>query len=148
MEVPGQQRPTVRQFERSQEVVATALDLVRRLGEPIWVPAAWPPEVGGPDHILLLAPMRSRRTDYQLRGFNEEGHILIVHGHFRSPGNLESGLVPVDGERFETLTRPSDQPPHVVIRTPTIDVHISGRALSPHAALALGRELIEVSADG
>ena len=45
-------------------------------------------------------------------------------------GHLESGLLPVEGEQFVTLTRPADQPPHVVVRAPVWDVHVTG-SVSP-----------------
>ena len=71
---------------------------------------------------------------------------MVVHGHRRQPGNLESGLRSLEGERFEILTRPDDQPVHMVVRAPVFDVHVSGDALSYQAALRLVRGLVEIAA--
>ena len=81
--------------------------------------------------------------DYQLRSITG-GELLVVHGHRGRPGNLESGLRPLVGERFETLTRPADQDPHIVVRAPKWDVHVSG-SVTLDTALAVARSLLESS---
>jgi hypothetical protein len=65
------------------------------------------------------------RSAYQLRSMTD-GRLLLVSGHRRRPGHLESGLIPLEGEQFVTLTRAADQPPHIVVRAPVWDVHVMG----------------------
>jgi hypothetical protein len=87
----------------------------------------------------------SRRRHYQLRGVDAEDRLLVVIGNWFIPGsNLESGLRPVEGERFETWSRPMDQPPHVVVRIPPLDVHVSG-SVPVDIAMNVARDLVEVT---
>jgi hypothetical protein len=95
---------------------------------------------------MLHPGVDRNRHGYQLRGFDKVGSLLVVHGHRRQAGNLESGLRSLEGERFETLARPDDQPVHMVVRTPVFDVYVSGDALSYEATLSLVRGLVEVAA--
>jgi len=60
---------------------------------------------------------------------------------------LESGLLPVEGEQFVTLTRPADQPPHIVVRAPVWDVHVTG-SVTPDMAVAVARSLVQLSVTG
>ena len=136
-----------RHFVWGQEVVTSATTLALRLGESVWVPSEWPRSVGGPECVVMLYPGGdSNWHGYQLRGLDKVGRLLVVHGHHRQPGNLEFGLRSLEGERFEILTRPDDQPVHMVVRVPVFDVHVSGDALSYQATLSLVRGLVEVAA--
>jgi hypothetical protein len=60
---------------------------------------------------------------------------------------LESGLIPLEGEQFVTLTRTADQPPHIVVRAPVWDVHVMG-SVTPDMALFVARSLRQVSVTG
>lgn len=136
-----------RHVEWGQESVTSVEELAVQLGEAVWVPVEWPPTVAGPEILVMRFPGADRSRDaYHLRGLDQAGRLLIVHGHRRQGGNLESGLRPVPGERFETLARAEDQPPHVVVRLPVFDVHVSGDALSHEATLGFARNLVEVAA--
>jgi hypothetical protein len=126
--------------------VESAVQLASQLDEPVWVPSQWPASVSGPEYVLMLHPADGRRNGYQLRGFDEGGRLLIVHGHRRQPGHLESGLLAIEGELFVTLARPEGQPVHIVIRAPVFDVHVSGEALPYQKALSLSRDLVKVGA--
>jgi hypothetical protein len=117
----------------------------------VWVPAKWPVDLNPPEYLLMLSPTDSDadnlRFHYQLRSITD-GRLLLVSSHRRRQGeHLESGLLPVEGEQFVTLTRPAGQPPHVVVRAPVWDVHITG-SVSPDMALAVARSLVQVSVPG
>jgi hypothetical protein len=135
-------------IEWGQVVVASTTELARRLDEPVWVPDEWPAAVGGPEYVVLLFPGGDeRRNDYQLRGHDDLGRLLLVHGHRRQPGiHLESGLLMLESEPFVTLSRPEDQPVHMVVRTTIFDVHVSGDVLPYQDALSLAQGLIIVIA--
>ncbi len=45
---------------------------------------------------------------------------------------------------FVTLTGPAGQPPHVVVRAPVWDVHVTG-SVSPDMPQAVARSLVQVS---
>ncbi len=147
------ERPTISGFQYREEPLASELDLANRLGEPVWVPAEWPVDLNPPEYHLMLPPTDSDshdlRSHYQLRSITD-GHLLLVSSHRRRQGeHLESGLLPVDGEQFVTLTRPADQPPHVVVRAPVWDVHVIGSgSVSPDLALSVARSLVQVSGTG
>jgi len=143
------ERPTITGFQYLEEPVASELDLGNRLGEPVWVPAQWPVDLNCPEHLLMLVPGQDAhdvRSHYQLRSMTD-GRLLVVAGHRRRPGHLESGLVLLEGERFVTLTRAAGQPPHVVVRAPVWDVHVTG-SVSPDLALSVARNLVQVSVTG
>ena len=57
------------------------------------------------------------RSHYQLRSMTD-GRLLLVSGHRRWPGHLESSLLPLEGEQLVILTRAADQPPQIVVRAP------------------------------
>jgi len=138
-------------FQYREERLASELDLANRLGEPVWVPAQWPVDLNPPEYILMLPPTDSDahdlRSHYQLRSITD-GHLLLVSSHRRRQGeHLESGLLPVERERFVTLTRPAGQPPHIVVRAPAWDVHVTG-SVTPDMALAVARSLVQVSVTG
>ena len=145
------ERPTITGFQYREEPLASELDLANRLGEPVWVPAEWPVDLNLPEYHLMLPPTDSDaydlRSHYQLRS-RTDGQLLLVSGNRRRQGqHLESGLLPVEGEQFVTLTRPAGQPPHVVVRAPVWDVHVTG-SVSPGMALAVARTLVQVSVTG
>ena len=96
-----------------------------------------------PPHIESGDSANDFRAHYQLRSLTD-GELLVVSGHRRRPGNLESGLLELEGEPFETWTRPADQAPHIVVRPPVWDVHVSGSA-TLDTALSVARSLIEVA---
>ena len=142
-------RPTVTgPVEWAQQVVGSVEQLAVRVGTAVWVPGAWPPSVSGPEIVYMRSPGADRERDgYHLRGLDETERLLVISGYRRRPGaRLESRLAAVEGMPFETLSRPDGQPPHVVVRTPVLDVHISGDALSRASALDLARGLILVQA--
>jgi hypothetical protein len=60
-----------------------------------------------------------------------------------SPGcnTLERSLLPLAGERFKTLARPADQPPHIVVRAAVWDVHVIG-SVTPDMVLSVARSLV------
>jgi len=144
------ERPTITGFQYREEPLASELDLANRLGEPVWVPAEWPVDLNPPEYLLMLPPTDSDahdlRSHYQLRSMTD-GQLLVVSGHRWRQGHLESGLLPVEGEQFVTLTRPTDQPPHIVVRAPVWDVHVIG-SVTPDMALAIARSLVQVSVTG
>ena len=141
------ERPTVTGFQYREEPVDTEIELANRLGEPVWVPAQWPVDLDPPEYLLMFPPTgrdaHDLRSHYQLRS-TTDGRLLVVSGHRRRPGHLESGLVPLEGERFETLTLAADQPPHIVVRAPVWDVHVMGSVTSD-VALFVARSLGQVS---
>ena len=139
--------PTVTVFEFREGPVASEADLADRLGEPVWVPAGWPVDLSPPEILLMLAPPGQShgdtyhlRSHYQLRSMTDD-QLLVVSGHRRRPGNLESGLRPLEGERFETLTRPADQRPHIDVLAPVWDVHVMG-SVTTDMALSVARSLV------
>jgi hypothetical protein len=83
------------------------------------------------------------RSHYLLRSTTDE-ELLVVSGHRQRPGNLESGLLPLEREKFETWTRPADQEPHIVVRLPVWDVHVAG-SVTLDMALSVARSLIQVA---
>lgn len=142
--------PTVSGFQFREDPVASEVDLADRLGEPIWVPAEWPVRHNPPELLVMLPrhfesgdSANDFRAHYQLRSLTA-GELLVVSGHRRRPGNLESGLLALEGETFETWTRPADQAPHIVVRAPVWDVHVSG-SVTLDTALSVARSLIEVA---
>jgi hypothetical protein len=141
------ERPTIRVFQYQEDPVGSQVDLATRFGEAVWVPAEWPAGHNPPEVLVLVVPDGGwGYDDYQLRSITE-GELLVVHGHRRRPGNLgnlESGLLSLEGERFETLSRPADQSPHIVVRTPKWDVHVSG-SVTVETALAVARSLVRVA---
>ena len=113
--------------------------------------AQWPVDLDAPEYQLMLPPTgrdaHDLRSHYQLRSITG-GRLLLVSGHRRQQGqHLESGLLPEEGEQFVTLTRPAGQPPHVVVRAPVWDVHVTG-SVNPDMALAVARSLVQVSVTG
>ena len=145
--------PTVTGFQFREEPVASEADLADRLGEAVWVPAEWPVDLNPPEILLMLPPPGQSHDDtyhlrshYQLRSMTD-GQLLVVSGHRRRPGHLESGLRPLEGERFETLTRPADQRPHIVVLAPVWDVHVTG-SVTADMALSVARSLVPVSMTG
>src|SRR5580704_6842344 len=86
------------------------------------------------------------RSHYQLRSITD-GRLLLVSGHRRQQGHLESGLIPLEGDQFVTLTRAADQPPHIVVRAPVWDVHVTG-SITSDTALFIARRLRLVSVTG
>ena len=145
--------PTVTGFQFREEPVASEADLADRLGEAVWVPAEWPADQNPPEIMLMLPPAGQSQNDtqhlrshYQLRSITD-GQLLVVTGHRRRPGNLESGLRPLEGEQFETLTRPPDKRPHIVVRAPVWDVHVTG-SVTTDMALTVARSLVPVSMTG
>jgi len=145
--------PTVTGFQFREEPVASEADLADRLGDAVWVPAEWPPDQNPPEILLMLPPpgqsqddTHDLRSHYQLRSMTD-GQLLVVSGHRRRPGNLESGLRPLEGELFETLTRPPDQRPHIVVRAPVWDVHVTG-SVTTDMALSVARSIVLVSMTG
>src|ERR1700733_1042476 len=144
------ERPTITGFQYREEPLASELDLANWFGEPVWVPAQWPVDVTSPAYLLMLHPTgqdaHDLRSHYQLRSITDD-RLLVVSGHRRRPGHLESGLVPLDGEQFVTMTRGADQPPHIVVRAPVWDVHVIG-SVTPDTALFVARSLRQVSATG
>ena len=144
------EQPTITGFQYHEEPVASELDLANWFGEPVWAPAQWPVDLNPPEYLLMLPPTDSDahdlRSHYQLRSITDD-HLLVVLGHRRQQGHLESGLLPVEGEQFVTLTRPADQPPHIVVRAPVWDVHVIG-SVSPDMALFVARSLRQVSVTG
>lgn len=125
-----------------------------RLGEAVLVPAEWPADLPAPEVLLMLPPLGQSHDDstyhlrshYQLRSMTD-ARLLVVSGHRRRPGNLESDLLLLEGERFETLTRPADQRPHIVVRAPVWDVHVTG-SVTTDKALSVARSLVAVSMTG
>ena len=145
--------PTVTGFQFREEQVASVADLADRFGEPVWVPAEWPVDLNPPQILLMLPPPGQShgdtyhlRSHYQLRSMTD-GQLLVVSGHRRRPGNLESGLRPLEGEGFETLARPADQRPHIVVRAPVWDVHVMG-SVTVDMALFVARSLVPVTMTG
>lgn len=117
--------PTIRGFQFQEESVASEIDLAARFGEPLWVPAEWPASHNPPEFLVLRPPPGESEDDnvrpsYQLRSVTD-GTLLVVHGSRRRPGNLESGLILLQGERFETWSRPEDRESHIVVRAPVWD---------------------------
>jgi len=109
----------------------------------------WPVDLNPPEYLLMLPPTGDAhdvRSSYQLRSMTD-GRLLLVSGHRRRPGHLESGLIPLEGEQFVTLTRAADQPPHIVVRAPVWDVHVMG-SVTPDMALFVARSLRQVSVTG
>jgi hypothetical protein len=96
-----------------------------------------------PPHIESGDSANDFRPHYQLRSLSDR-ELLVVSGHRRRPGNLESGLLALEGETFETWARPADQAPHIVVRPPVWDVHVSG-SVTLDTALSIARSLIEVA---
>jgi len=144
------ERPTITGFQYQEEPVASELDLANWFGEPVWVPAQWPVDLNPPEYLLMLPPTgrdaHDFRSAYQLRSMTD-GRLLVVSGHRRRPGHLESGLVPLEGEQFVILTRAADQPPHIVVRAPVWEVHVMG-SVTPETALFVARSLRQVSVTG
>jgi hypothetical protein len=145
--------PTVTGFQFREEPVAWVAELADRLGDRVWVPAEWPLTQDPPEILLMLPPTAQSHDDthhlrshYQLRSMTD-GQRLVVSGHRRRKGNLESGLRPLEGERFETLTRPEGQRPHIVVRAPAWDVHVMG-SVTADVALSVARSLVAVSLNG
>jgi hypothetical protein len=145
--------PTVTGFQYREEPVASEVELADRLGEAVWVPAEWPVALNPPEILLMLPPpgqihddTAHLRSHYQLRSMTN-GQLLVVSGHRRRPGNLESGLRPLEGEQFETLSRPADQRPHILVRAPVWDVHVVG-SVTVDMALSVARSLVPVSVTG
>jgi hypothetical protein len=145
--------PTVTGFQFREEPVASEADLADRLGEAVWVPGEWPVDLNPPEVLLMLPPPGQSHDDtshlrshYQLRSMTD-GQLLVVSGHRRRPGNLESGLRSLEGERFETLTRPAEQIPHIVVRAPVWDVHVMG-SVAADVVLSVARSLVAVSMTG
>jgi hypothetical protein len=137
----------------SEEAVSSDIDLADRFGEPVWVPAEWPEGHNRSEFLVMLPPPGESddngndfRSHYQLRSITE-GALLVVSGHRRRQGNLESGLLPLEDESFETWTRPPDRTPHIVVRAPVWDVHVSG-SVALETALALARSLARVTPRG
>lgn len=145
--------PTTHGFEFRQEPVASEVDLADRFGEPVWVPARWPDGYDRPEYLLLIPPPDESDVDgwlswYMLLSTGEGGELLEVSGDRRPPGrNLEAGLLPLEGERFETWTRPAAQSPHIVVCTPVWDVHVSG-SVPLDTALSVARSLVQVTPSG
>ena len=146
--------PTVTGFQFREEPVASEADLADRLGEAVWVPAEWPADLPPPEVLLMLPPPGQSHDDstYQLRSHYQlrsmtDAQLLVVSGHRRRPGNLESGLRPLEGERFETLARPEGQRPHIVVRAPVWDVHVTG-SVTTEEALFVARSLVPVRMTG
>ena len=142
--------PTVTGFQYREEPVASEVDLANRFGEPVWVPAEWPVGLNPPEFLYMFPPPGEShgdahhfRSNYQLRSVTD-GQLLVVDGHRRRPGNLESSLLPLEGERFETWTRPADRSPHIVVRAPVWDVHVLG-SVSFDTALSVARGLVQVA---
>ena len=143
-------RPTVTgPVEWEKQGVDSVEELAVRVGTAVWVPDAWPPSDRGTEIVYMRFPGADRERDgYHLRGLDESERLLVISGYRRRPGaRLESRLVTVEGMPFETLARPDGEPPHVVVRTPVLDVHISGDALSRASALGLARGLMSVQAE-
>jgi hypothetical protein len=144
------QLPTVAGFQFREEAVSSELDLADRFGEPVWVPAEWPEGHNRSEFLVMLPPPaewddtgNDFRSHYQLRSITD-GVLLVVSGHRRRPGNLESGLLPLEGEPFETWTRPPDRRPHIVVRASVWDVHVSG-SVTLETALSVARSLVRVA---
>jgi hypothetical protein len=144
----AERRPIVHVALFSQENIASEVELAARVGGPKW-PRVWPDGHNLPELLCMFRPLdesydetRHARPDYQLRSITD-GLLLVVTGHRRSSGNLEGGLLLLEGERFETWSRPGKQNPHIVVRAPVWDVHVSG-AVTFDTALSVARELIEV----
>lgn len=144
--------PTVSGFEY-RESLSSEIDLANRFGEPVWAPAEWPVGLNPPEFLFMLLPpgesrenVRHFRLNYQLRSMTD-GQLLVVSGHRRRAGNLESGLLPLDEERFETWTCPPDQSPHIVVRAPVWDVHVLGSAAFD-TGLSVARGLVRVNPIG
>jgi hypothetical protein len=144
--------PTTHGFEFRQERVASEVDLADWFGEPVWVPAKWPGGYERPELLILHPPPGESDVNgwlscYMLlsdRG-KSGGELLEVFGSRRPPvRNLEAGLLPVEGERLETWTRPAHQTPHIVVCAPVWDVGVSG-SLTVATALSVARTLTEVS---
>ena len=136
-------------IEWEQQLVGSVEQLAVQLGTAIWVLNAWPPRISGPEIVYMRFPGPNRERDgYHLRGLDESERLLVMAGYRRRTGaRLESRLVTVDDMPFETLARPDGEPPHVVVRTPVWDVHVSGDAPSRASALKLARTLISVQAN-
>jgi hypothetical protein len=134
--------------EWGQEVVGSTSELAARLRVAVWVPSEWPSAVERPELAVVRSPDHDAAKDgYQLRGTDSAGRLLVVAGHRRSQGGrLSSGLRLVAGEHHETLAEDADREhPHVVVRLPVFDVHVTGDALTRDAALGLARSLVEVT---
>jgi hypothetical protein len=97
-----------------------------------------------PSHIESGDTANDFRAHYQLRSLLD-GELLVVSGHRRRPRNLENGLLALEGETFETWTRPVDRTPHIVVHAPVWDVHVTG-SVTLDTALSVARSLIEVAA--
>jgi hypothetical protein len=145
--------PTITGFQFREEPVGSEADLADRLGEAVWVPGEWPVDLNPPEILLMLPPSVHSHDEtyrlgshYQLRSMTN-GELLVVSGYRRRPGNLESGLRPLEGERFETLTRPADQRPHIVVLAPVWDVHVMG-SVTTEMALSVARSLVPVTMTG
>jgi hypothetical protein len=98
----------------------------------MWAPAHWPVNLNPPEYSLMLPPtgdVHDLRSGYQLRP-STDSRLLLVSGHRRRLGHLESGLISLEGEQFLNLTRAADQPPHIVVRAPAWDIHVLGSVTS------------------
>jgi hypothetical protein len=142
--------PTITGFQFREETVASGFELADRFGEPVWVPAEWPVGLNPPQLLFMSLPPGGSHDDahhfrshYQLRSITD-GQLLVVSGHRRRPGNLEHALLPLEGERFETWTRPVGQKPHIVIRAPLWDVHVWG-SVTFDTTRSVARGLVQVA---
>jgi hypothetical protein len=129
-------------------------DFSNRMEEPVWVPAKWPDGYNSPEYLLLVPPPGEsvgasiKETGmYQLRSIKDDDQFDVT-GSWRSPvRNLGGGLLLLEGERFETWTRPTGQRPHIVVCAPVWDIHVSG-PVSFDVALSVARSLVEVGTSG
>ena len=79
------------------------------------------------------------------------GELLEIVGSRRPPGrNLAAGLVPLEGQRFQSWTRPADQSPQIVACAPVWDVSVSGvsGSVTFDTALTVTRSLVRVTPAG
>lgn len=145
--------PTTRGFEFRQEPVDSEGDVADWFGESVWVPAQWLDGYDRPDVLILHPPpdepdVNGWLSCYMLLSNGDGGELLEVFGSRRPPGrNLEAGLLPLEGERFETWARPADQSPVIVACTPAWDVSVSG-SVAFDTALSVARSLVQVTPSG
>jgi hypothetical protein len=123
----------------------------RAAWEPVWVPAEWPDGFDRQECFILVPPPGESGPNeiyweslYEVR-FTNGDEPLRVLGCRRPPvRSLAGGLFRLEGERFETWTRPAGRRPLVVVCVPVWDVHVSGSA-SYETTLSIARSLVQVA---
>jgi hypothetical protein len=141
------EQPTIRGGQWGERRVDSIEALAGEFGDPIWLPVPWPMSGCDPELLVMVPPEGTPESQrhYQLRSLDSHGQLLYVSGHKRQVRtNLESGLELVPGEAMETLSRPRDPPPHVVVRCPRWDVHIGGSVTLDQTFVA-ARSLAEIA---